>query len=45
MVIAQEMNIKKTISNMQEVISRGAKALLITNKSTDEIYSKIFGSK
>ena len=31
---------KKTISNMQEVISRGAKVLLITNKSTDEIYSE-----
>ncbi len=31
---------KKTISNMQEVISRGAKVLLITNKSTDEIVSE-----
>ncbi len=31
---------KKTISNMQEVISRGAKVLLITNKSSDEIYSE-----
>jgi len=31
---------KKTISNMQEVISRGAKVLLITNKSKDEIYSE-----
>ena len=31
---------KKTISNMQEVISRGAKVLLITNKSTDEIFSE-----
>ena len=30
----------KTISNMQEVISRGAKVLLITNKSKDEIYSE-----
>ncbi len=28
---------KKTISNMQEVIARGAKVLLITNKSKDEI--------
>jgi len=31
---------KKTISNMQEVIARGAKVLLITNKSSDEIYSE-----
>ena len=31
---------KKTISNMQEVISRGAKVLLITNKSKDEIISE-----
>ncbi len=31
---------KKTISNMQEVIARGAKVLLITNKSTDEIVSE-----
>ena len=30
----------KTISNMQEVIARGAKVLLITNKSKDEIYSE-----
>ena len=30
----------KTISNMQEVIARGAKVLLITNKSTDEIFSE-----
>ena len=29
---------KKTISNMQEVIARGAKVLLITNKSKDEIF-------
>ena len=28
---------EKTLSNMQEVIARGAKVLLITNKSTDEI--------
>ncbi len=27
----------KTISNMQEVIARGAKVLLITNKSKDEV--------
>ena len=29
---------KKTISNMQEVIARGAKVLLITNKSKDEVF-------
>ena len=28
---------EKTMSNMQEVIARGAKVLLITNKSSDEI--------
>ena len=31
---------QKTISNMQEVIARGAKVLLITNKSNDEIVSE-----
>ena len=31
---------KKTMSNMQEVISRGAKVLLITNKNKDEITSE-----
>jgi len=31
---------KKTISNMQEVIARGAKVLLITNKSSDEVISE-----
>ena len=31
---------KKTVSNRQEVISRGAKVLLITNKSKDEIQSE-----
>ena len=31
---------KKTVSNMQEVISRGAKVLLITNKSKSEIHSE-----
>ena len=30
----------KTISNMQEVIARGAKVLLITNKSNDEVFSE-----
>ncbi len=31
---------KKTISNMQEVIARGAKVLLITDKSKDEVVSE-----
>ena len=31
---------QKTISNMQEVIARGAKVLLITNKSSDEVISE-----
>ena len=31
---------KKTISNMQEVIARGAKVLLITNKSKDDVISE-----
>ena len=31
---------KKTISNMQEVIARGAKVLLITNKSKNEVLSE-----
>ena len=31
---------KKTISNMQEVIARGAKVLLITNRSKDEVVSE-----
>ena len=31
---------KKTISNMQEVIARGAKVLLITNKSKEEVFSE-----
>jgi len=31
---------KKTMSNMQEVIARGAKVLLITNISKDEIFSE-----
>ena len=30
----------KTVSNMQEVIARGAKVLLITNKNKDEIISE-----
>ena len=31
---------QKTISNMQEVIARGAKVLLITNKSKDDVVSE-----
>ena len=31
---------QKTISNMQEVIARGAKVLLITNKSNEEVISE-----
>ncbi len=31
---------KKTISNMQEVIARGAKVLLITNKNKDDVVSE-----
>ena len=31
---------KKTISNMQEVVARGAKVLLITNRSKDEVLSE-----
>ena len=31
---------KKTISNMQEVIARGAKVLLITNKNKDKVFSE-----
>tara|TARA_Y100000591_G_scaffold324866_1_gene344944 strand:- start:440 stop:2260 length:1821 start_codon:yes stop_codon:yes gene_type:complete len=31
---------KKTISNMQEVIARGAKVLLVTNKSKNEVVSE-----
>jgi glucosamine--fructose-6-phosphate aminotransferase (isomerizing) len=31
---------KKTISNMQEVIARGARVLLITNKNKDEVFSE-----
>ncbi len=39
-IAPRDEHYKKTISNMQEVISRGAKVLLITNKNTDEIYSE-----
>tara|TARA_B100000686_G_scaffold143223_1_gene150739 strand:- start:5100 stop:6920 length:1821 start_codon:yes stop_codon:yes gene_type:complete len=36
----RDLHYKKTVSNMQEVISRGAKVLLITNKSKDEVHSE-----
>tara|TARA_B100001175_G_scaffold316420_1_gene330321 strand:- start:81 stop:1901 length:1821 start_codon:yes stop_codon:yes gene_type:complete len=36
----RDKHYKKTVSNMQEVISRGAKVLLITNKSKHEIQSE-----
>ena len=39
-VAPRDDHYKKTISNMQEVIARGAKVLLITNKSKDEIQSE-----
>ena len=39
-IAPRDVHYKKTISNMQEVISRGAKVLLITNKSSDEIISE-----
>ena len=36
----RDQHYKKNVSNMQEVIARGAKVLLITNKSKDEVYSE-----
>ena len=36
----RDKHYKKTVSNIQEVISRGAKVLLVTNKSKDEIQSE-----
>ena len=39
-IAPRDQHYKKTISNMQEVIARGAKVLLITNKSKDEIFSE-----
>ncbi len=39
-IAPRDQHYKKTISNMQEVIARGAKVLLVTNKSKDEIYSE-----
>ena len=39
-VAPKDQYYKKTISNMQEVIARGAKVLLITNKDDDQIVSE-----
>ena len=39
-IAPRDQHYKKTISNMQEVISRGAKVLLVTNKNKDEVYSE-----
>ena len=39
-IAPRDEHYKKTVSNMQEVIARGAKVLLITNKSKDEIQSE-----
>ena len=39
-IAPKDESYQKTISNMQEVIARGAKVLLITNKSDEEVYSE-----
>ena len=39
-IAPKDEHYKKTISNMQEVISRGAKVLLITNKEDDQVVSE-----
>ncbi len=39
-VAPKDEHYKKTISNMQEVIARGAKVLLITNKEDDQVVSE-----
>ncbi len=39
-IAPRDKHYKKTVSNMQEVISRGAKVLLITNKNKSEISSE-----
>jgi len=39
-IAPKDEHYKKTISNMQEVIARGAKVLLITNKSDEEVLSE-----
>ena len=44
-VLAPRDSYYKTISNMQEVIARGAKVLLITNKVKMKLFLKIFGKQ
>ena len=39
-IAPKDEHYKKTISNMQEVIARGAKVLLITNKEDDQVVSE-----
>ena len=39
-IAPKDEHYKKTISNMQEVIARGAKVLLITNKNDEEVLSE-----
>ena len=39
-IAPKDEHYKKTISNMQEVIARGAKVLLITNKEDNEVVSE-----
>ena len=39
-IAPRDQHYKKTVSNMQEVIARGAKVLLVTNKSKDEVFSE-----
>ena len=39
-IAPRDEHYKKTISNMQEVIARGAKVLLITNKKDDQVVSE-----
>ena len=39
-IAPRDEHYKKTISNMQEVIARGAKVLLITNKEDDQVVSE-----
>ena len=39
-IAPKDEHYKKTISNMQEVIARGAKVLLITNKEDNQVVSE-----
>ena len=39
-IAPKDEHYKKTISNMQEVIARGAKVLLITNKEDSQVVSE-----